>query len=159
MKERVNDFFKSLVSLKIGITLFVVPFYFYWVDTYQPILVEWLIKLQTEYTWGKVAVLVSAVGFVFIREYFKGKGSSERLFERIFSIIAFVCTMLFFWLLNEQFAYVGILSFVIVVYLAVGLIFDVFKIVASYLVQLESNLQLTLIIPILTVILNYFFTK
>lgn len=159
MKELIKNFLNSIRTIKLGISLIVVPVYFYLVDFYQPQLVEWLIRIQKNYSWGKLGLLTSTMGVVLLFSYFHDEKLMHIKYGEIFSVFALFFATHIFWYLDVNFAYFGVIFFIPLVYNLVSVVFKLSVVIKDFLISLESNLQLALIIPILTVILNYFFGK
>lgn len=159
MRKGIKHFLSSSSSLKLGLSLTLVPVYFYFVDCYQERFTSWLITLQDENSWGVTGILISIIGLTLVFGYLDDNKSEKSILGKLFFVLVVLSSVFMFWLLDVSFAYFGVIFFVLVIYLLLGLLYDLVILVKTYVEELETNLQLMLVIPVLTVLLNYFFGK
>lgn len=156
IKNDLNKFLDSDSSWKLGISLLTVPFYLSMVDLYQSKIVERISVLQIDTIWGIFGVLCTLVGvmLIFSNIGFKEHDSEiSKIFNRAIGILLFISIS---WLMDEKWiAYVMVLFWAVTIYLLVEVLHRISDILRKYFSELETNYQLMIAIPIITICLNY----
>lgn len=155
LKKLINDFMDSQTSLHFGISLLTVPIYFYWVDKYQELFLDKITYYQSRDVWGLIGAVSFMIGLSLTIFYLDSKLEHKRLSNRFIKSVVILTFTFLSWLVIKEFAYFVFTFWVTGICLLIGVIQDVISLSIGHFLKMETNYQLMIAIPLITIVLNY----
>lgn len=155
MRKLINDFMDSQASLHFGISLLTVPIYFYWVDKYQELFLDKITYYQSRDVWGFIGAVSFVIGLSLTIFYLDSKLEHKRLSNRFIKSVGALSILFSTWLVHKEFAYICFIFWVMGIYLLIGFLQDIISLSIGNFLKLETNYQLMIAIPLITIVLNY----
>lgn len=152
--DRVRDL-SGIISL-LGISLVFSPIYFFVVDLYQEDVYFFWFKTLGDQSWGLVGIFLVFLGLVLLSFGLPIKGKiSNKIIQRLSALIIILIFTFGTWIFDLGIvAYFGVIGYVVIATLTMEVTIMLFKEAIGIYKKLESYEKLTILIPLITLIIN-----
>lgn len=159
--EKLKRFFISIITQLLfnnylgylGISLILSPVYYILTDKYYPTFSKWL---NSDIEWKYTAITLFVLGLFIISMFIGTKVEDAVEFSKtkIISVYAMFAGIIIAWMWTGPYSFVLIVEFVLMCSIALEILFSLLKKIKEYYNELESIEKITLLVPVITILLN-----
>ncbi|OYQ67921.1 hypothetical protein B9P78_02135 [Aerococcus sp. 1KP-2016] len=110
---------------------------------------------QSKDVWGFIGAVSFVIGLSLTIFYLDSKLEHKRLSNRFIKSVGALSILFSTWLVHKEFAYICFIFWVMGIYLLIGFLQDIILLSIGNFLKLETNYQLMIAIPLITIVLNY----